>query len=175
MPYILPLLFSALILLTSCGGQSQATFKRNPTNIVQSDDITLEVYNFENFRPFLNRENDTVYVINFWATWCAPCIKELPYFEQIGEEYREKPLKVLLVSLDFPDKITSQVIPFIRKRNLQSEVILLDAPDANAWIPEVDPNWTGAIPATVIYKKGDRAFYERSFTLEELKAEIENF
>ena len=169
---LLLLPFCALI---SCGGQNGTTFTRNPTNVVQSDDISLEVYDFENFRPFLNRENDTVYAINFWATWCAPCVKELPHFEQIGEEYREKPLKVLLVSLDFPDKIISQVIPFIRKRNLQSEVILLDAPDANAWIPEIDPSWTGAIPATVIYKKKERGFYERSFTLDELKAEIEKF
>ena len=163
------------LLVTACSGQRDTTLQRNPKEVVESDGIRLEIYDFENFRPFLHRKDDTLYVVNFWATWCAPCIKELPYFEQIGQEYREKPIKVLLVSLDFPDKIVSQIIPFIRKKELQSEVILLDAPDANAWIPEVDPEWSGAIPATVIYDRENRKFYEQSFTLEQLKEAVENF
>ena len=163
------------LLVTACSGQRDTTLQRNPKEVVENDGIRLEVYDFENFHPFLHRKDDTLYVVNVWATWCAPCIKELPYFEQIGQEYREKPIKVLLVSLDFPDKIVLQVIPFIRKKELQSEVILLDAPDANAWIPEVDPEWSGAIPATVIYDRGNRKFYEQSFTLEQLREAVESF
>ena len=169
------LLLAGIPFLISCSKRTGTTFERNPIDVVRSEGTAVEVYDFENFRPFINRDDDTLYVVNFWATWCAPCIKELPYFERIGEEYREKPLKVLLVSLDFPDKITSQVIPFIRKRELRSDVILLDAPDANAWIPEVDPEWSGAIPATLIYRGKKRAFYEQSFTLEELQSAINEF
>ena len=44
-----------------------------------------------------------VYLIDFWATWCKPCIKELPAFEELNARYQDKGLKVVLVSLDFPD------------------------------------------------------------------------
>ena len=114
-------------------------------------------------------------IINFWATWCKPCIKELPAFEKIASEYADKKVKVLLVSLDFPEKIENQVIPFIKKNNIKSEVILLDDADANSWIPKVSPDWSGAIPATVIYKNDRRKFYEQSFTFEALETEIKTF
>jgi len=78
-----------------------------------------------------------------------------------------------LVSLDFPDKIESQLIPFVTKRKLKSEVVLLDDPNANEWIPKVDETWTGAIPATIIFSKDKRKFYEQSFTYEELENELQ--
>ena len=123
-------------------------------------------------QPLLNKNNDTTYVVNFWATWCKPCVKELPAFEKLNKKYESKKLKVLLVSLDFPKQLESKVIPFVEDRNIKSEVILLKDPDANKWIPKVDSSWTGAIPATLIYKADNRKFYERSFTYEELENEL---
>ncbi len=132
--------------------------------------------NFEALeRQYLQKKNDSIYVINFWATWCKPCIKELPAFEKLASDYSDKKVKLLLVSLDFPDKLESQVIPFIERNGIQSEVVLLDDADANSWIPKVSPQWSGAIPATVIYKKGIRKFYEQSFTFEELETELKTF
>jgi len=77
-----------------------------------------------------------------------------------------------LVSLDFPKQLESKVIPFVEDRNIKSQVLLLKDPDANNWIPKVDSSWTGAIPATLIYKADNRKFYERSFTYEELENEL---
>ena len=132
--------------------------------------------NFEELeQQYLQKKNDSIYIINFWATWCKPCIKELPAFEKLASNYSDKKVKLLLVSLDFPDKLESQVIPFIERNNIQSEVVLLDDADANSWIPKVSPQWSGAIPATIIYKKDNRKFYEQSFTFEELEAELKTF
>ncbi|SRX54389.1 redoxin domain-containing protein [Aequorivita sp. CIP111184] len=132
--------------------------------------------NFEEFeKNYFQKENDSVYIINFWATWCKPCVEELPAFEKIASDYAGEKVKVLLVSLDFPDKIKGQVIPFIKKNKIQSEVVLLDDADANGWIPKVSPEWSGAIPATVIYKKDKRKFYEQSFTFEKLETELKTF
>lgn len=132
--------------------------------------------NFEELeQQYLQKKNDSIYIINFWATWCKPCIKELPAFEKLASNYTDKKVKLLLVSLDFPDKLESQVIPFIERNNIQSEVVLLDDADANSWIPKVSPQWSGAIPATIIYKKTTRKFYEQSFTFEELEAELKTF
>ena len=135
----------------------------------------LEVYNYTLLEPLLNKEDDKTYVINFWATWCKPCVKELPVFEKLNSEYKKKGVEVILVSLDFPYQIDDVLLPFIQKEKLKSEVILLDDPDQNNWIPKIDEKWSGSIPATLIYNKNSREFYEQSFTYTELKQKLENF
>lgn len=133
----------------------------------------IPVVDFKELQPLLEKDNDTLYVVNFWATWCAPCIKEIPYFEQLGEKYRDKKLKVLMVSLDMPNRVETKVIPFIEKQGMRNEVILLDDPKFNDWIPLVDEKWTGAIPATLIYGKGVREFYPRELTFSELEEGVQ--
>ncbi len=134
----------------------------------------IQVKNFEQLKPLLHQQNDTLYVVNFWATWCAPCIQEVPYFEQIGKKYKDKKVKVLMVSMDFPNQVESRLIPFIEKQNMKNEVILLDDPRQNKWIPQVDEEWTGAIPATLIYRKNERNFYQKEFSFEELDKLIQS-
>ncbi len=151
---------------------SFAQLKKTPLKVYEKGNIKVESYDYNGLSSFLNQKDDTVYVINFWATWCAPCIKELPYFEEIGKNYKDKNVKVILVSLDFPKKVESSLIPFIEKKKLVSQVLHLDDPDANSWIEKVNKNWSGAIPATIIYKNEDVSFYEQSFTYEELEKEL---
>lgn len=117
------------------------------------------------------RGGDTTFVVNFWATWCAPCIAELPYFEKLQFSYRSEPLKVLLVSLDMRSKILSDVEPFVKKKGFQTEVFLLDESNQQEYIDKVSKEWSGAIPATLVIKKsvGFRKFYEKEFTYLELE------
>ncbi len=130
----------------------------------------VEVYTFEQLNDWLTRQDDTLYVINFWATWCAPCVKEIPDFEKIHAQYHKDKVKVLYVSLDFPAQINSRVIPFINRLKMQGEVVLLDDPDSNRWIPQVSESWSGAIPATLIYGRGFREFYEKEMNYDELES-----
>lgn len=111
-------------------------------------------------------------MINFWATWCKPCVAELPYFELINSRYPDKEVEVILVSLDLPNQVETKLIPFVKKQRIQSKIVLLDDPDANTWIPKVNENWSGSIPATIIYKGNTSNFYERSFTYDELEREL---
>ncbi len=129
---------------------------------------SVRVVDFAGLEPYLKKNNDTIYVVNFWATWCAPCIKEIPYFEQLGAAYRMEKVKVLMVSLDMANQLQSRLIPFMEKEMMRNEVILLDDPRSNRWIPLVDEHWSGVIPATLIYGKGFRKFYQKEFTFEEL-------
>ncbi len=130
---------------------------------------SIPMLSFEEFEHWLEKENDSVYVINFWATWCAPCVREIPAFEKLNEQYRHQKVKVLLVSLDFPNQMENRVIPFVERMEMKSRVVLLNDPDANRWIPKVDEAWSGAIPATVIYSRDFYGFYEREFKFEELE------
>lgn len=135
----------------------------------------LEVYDYKGFKEFLEKDDGKVRVINFWATWCAPCVKELPYFEKLNKEYKNQDVDIILVSLDFPHLYDKKLKPYIAKNNLQSKVVALDDPDMNSWILKVSKEWSGSIPATIIYKGNNKKFYEQSFNYEELEAELKKF
>ena len=99
----------------------------------------------------------------------------MPYFETLNKECQSKNVEVILVSLDFPKQYEKKLKPFIVNKNLISRVVALNDVDSNTWIPKVNKDWSGAIPATLIYKNDKRAFYEKSFNLEELKKEVNKF
>jgi thiol-disulfide isomerase/thioredoxin len=146
---------------------------QQPVKVFVKDGVTISSYDFNGLAPLLNKQNDTTYVINFWATWCKPCIEELPNFEKLHANFKSQKVKVLLVSLDLPKQVESNLIPYIKKKRLQSTVVHLKDPDMNSWINKVDQQWSGAIPATIIYKGDKRKFYEQSFTYEQLQSELE--
>lgn len=137
----------------------------------------VSVIKFGELQKRLSRQNDTTYVVNFWATWCAPCVKELPLFEQLNTTHASKKVKVLLVSMDYASQLDKKVKPFVLKRGLKSEVVLLNETDPNTYMEQVDPKWSGALPFTVIWngKQRKRATFEHEFTPAELTAEINKF
>lgn len=116
---------------------------------------------FDEFEKAVIKEDENVYVINFWATWCAPCIKELPYFEKLHTD--NKKVKVILVSLDSQKDLEKKLIPFIERKKITAEVILLSDKDYNTWLPKIDTDWSGAIPATLIIHGKKKVFAEREF------------
>lgn len=179
MKYFLLLLGLCLLACKKTGQQDPAVkrtaLKEQTISKEQPNLEGLQVLDFDGLEPYLNKMDDELHVVNFWATWCAPCVKELPYFEALNDGIEGKSIDVLLVSLDFPDKYESKLLPFIEKYQLRSEVIALDDINQNRWIPAIDDTWSGALPATLIYKGDKRKFYEGSFTQEELETEIKQF
>lgn len=136
---------------------------------------TVSVIGLDQLETRLANGLDTTFVVNFWATWCGPCVKELPYFEQVEAKAAGTKTKVLLVSLDFSEQLESKVIPFVSDRGLKSEVMLLDEAKPNKWIPRVSTDWSGAIPATLFVnaEKKTRHFYEGSFKEGELEMKLQ--
>ena len=168
--YIVKIILVLIIsfLTVSCKQDSSEKAVAHVTEKSQGvSDIVVVDYN--GLKDYLNRNDDKTYVVNFWATWCKPCIKELPYFEQLGAKYKQEDVEVILVSLDFPEQLETGLTKFVEKKALQSRILLLDDPAANDWIPKVDQSWSGAIPATIIYKNNERSFYEGSYTYQELE------
>jgi thiol-disulfide isomerase/thioredoxin len=106
---------------------------------------------------------DTCLAINIWATWCIPCVRELPLFEQAAADFSGTPLKFLLVSLDMPKHLQTRLVPFIKERGIEQEVVLLDTPPGQAWMSAINPVWSGAIPATIVYCAGSISFHEAEF------------
>lgn len=119
-------------------------------------------------------DTDTVWVVNFWATWCGPCVAELPSFEKLNKEYADRKVKVILVSTDFKKQVESKVKPFVAKKKLKSQVVFMDESNPNNWIDLVSTEWSGAIPATMIVakRKDQFLFLEKQLTYEELEAAV---
>jgi thiol-disulfide isomerase/thioredoxin len=112
---------------------------------------------------------DTIYVVNFWATWCKPCVNELPEFEKFKSANKGKPVKVILISADLKSKLESGVKPFVKAHNLTGEIYLLnEAP--SSYNERISPDWSGALPGTLIVnsKTGKKTFHESAYTYDEL-------
>lgn len=125
---------------------------------------TPAVYKLNDLLNRLKR-SDTVYVVNFWATWCKPCVEELPLLEMYQKEHRA--VKVLLVSLDFKEELQTKVIPFLKKGMYSTECILLDETNGQTFIDAIDKRWSGAIPMTLISRN---RFTERRVIERKIKA-----
>jgi thiol-disulfide isomerase/thioredoxin len=148
-----------LLLAIAIGGQ---TVKAQKATIVK----------FDKLEKILNTNSEQIQVINFWATWCAPCVKELPLLEKITVQNNLN-VKITLISLDYADKIDN-VNAFMARKHIQSEVLLLNEVDYNSWIDKVEKSWSGAIPATLIFnpRTGQRKFVEKELKEGELESLI---
>lgn len=113
-------------------------------------------------------------IINFWATFCKPCIAELPHFQEAARRYRDRGVRLILVSLDLKESYPKAVEHFVAKLKLTSPVVFLDESNADRFVPAVDPSWSGAIPATLFLNrgKGYRQFYEEEMSKARLEEAI---
>ncbi|EOZ91994.1 Thiol:disulfide interchange protein tlpA [Indibacter alkaliphilus LW1] len=136
----------------------------------QSDKREFKIIDYPQFESLTKEKSEKIRIFNFWATWCAPCVKEMPYFQKVQEE--DTSLKLYFISMDDgrkPERVTS----FMEKRNINSPVYLLNDVDYNKWIDKVDPSWSGAIPATLFIKPdGSKFFHEGEVDEKELKTMI---
>ena len=119
-------------------------------------------------------KSDTVYVVNFWATFCKPCVAEIPNFIKITEKYKKQKVKLLLVSLDLPSFYPKRIAAFATKNNFATNLAWLDETDADYFCPMIDKSWSGAIPATIMVnaKTGYKKFFEAEMKGEEFEKEV---
>lgn len=117
--------------------------------------------NFEELNAYIQKNNEKPLVINFWATWCAPCVKELPYFEELHQKNQN--IKIVTVSLDFNKQVESKLKPFLKKKNYSFVATYMADKNFNNWISKVDENWSGSIPATWIINGNKGIFVEQEF------------
>lgn len=180
------LILTIMLLTSSCGASADqgtagsASDEREVAAIYEgypkADSLLagIPVYpKFDDIAPLLALNNDTTYIVNFWATWCKPCVKELPYFVELGKKYASQPVRILLISLDFPAQLQSRLVPFVEEREIKPLVAVLLDGKYNDWIDRVSPEWSGAIPATLFYRGKGRHFVgEAVHSLEELEQEL---
>lgn len=124
----------------------------------------------------LSSTEDKLHVINFWATWCGPCVKEFPVFNKVSGDYGKNDVKFIMISLDFPSQIEKQLIPFLEKNNSSLDVSVMTDLDYNSWIEKVDTGWQGDLPATLFFNnaRNYRNFYAGEIKEPELRRIIDH-
>ncbi|MBP2617367.1 TlpA family protein disulfide reductase [Chryseobacterium jejuense] len=142
--------------------------------LYKAQQANVSVLKYEDLEKKIKSEKDKFLVVNFWATTCAPCVKELPHFMEINNQYAgNSKFKMILVSLDrLVDK--ERVLKFIKNKNLTAEVVLLDdIKRMNTWIPRFEKEWDGNIPVTIFYKNGAKLhFNDGEMSKEDLETTI---
>lgn len=164
-----------VFLMQGCKFEEKKIVAEEESKQIKKSNIDFPIYDFDGLEPLLNKKDDKTYIINFWATWCKPCITELPDFEKTYAEQKNNNVEMLLVNLDMPSMWEKRLVPFVKDNKIKGEVVILDDPKMNDWIPKIDTNWEGGIPATLIYNKNKRIFYPHGFTYEELNTELDKF
>jgi len=137
----------------------------------------IEKIGVPELEQILATPGDELHVVNFWATWCAPCVTELPAFEKLAGEYRDTDVKFILISLDFPSQIDSRLIPFLKEHKITADVRVMTDLDYNRWIAKVDKDWQGNIPATLLFNNAAniRYFHQEEVTEKELRELINKY
>jgi len=137
----------------------------------------IEKIKIPELENILKNPDNKLFVVNFWATWCAPCVKELPYFEEVSKDYDPDRVQFILLSLDFPSQIEKQLIPFLKKNKITLNVSVMMDSDFNSWIDKVDSSWQGNIPATLIFNnnKDQRIFFPGELDKSGLRKMINSF
>ncbi|MCW3128103.1 MAG: hypothetical protein JWO03_3761 [Bacteroidetes bacterium] len=132
---------------------------------------TTSIIKFDEVQRILSSKNDTTYVLNFWATWCMPCVKEYPAFQTLATRHKNEKVKVIMLSMDFASEYEKTLVPYIKAHPIDGRVCLLDELDYNAWINKIDAKWDGAIPVTLIINgnRHIRSFFGHDFTTESLE------
>ena len=134
---------------------------------------TIEKWKIEDLEKYIAK-SDTPVIVSFWATYCVPCIKEIPYFQEVVAKYKNNGVKLLLVSLDFKESFPDKISSFANKKKFTSTIVWLDETNADYFCPKVDSKWSGVMPATLFInnKKGYRSFFEEEMPKEKFETEL---
>ena len=140
----------------------------------EGSSVSLELITADQLKnKYIQPNNDTLYVVNFWATWCKPCVAEMPYFMEAGKKYKNQKVKIIFVSLDSV-KDKERVKQFLAQKGVADAVYLLNETNPNVWIDKIETTWGGSIPATIFYRSGKKIYFrEVDFTETELNSIIE--
>jgi thiol-disulfide isomerase/thioredoxin len=127
-----------------------------------ADESYLDVYpkvtklDNGNIAPLLKQYRGDIIVLNIWATWCVPCVKEFPDLLKLREEYMEQGVHLILLSVDDVEDLEPKVYPFLVQKGVEFETYIRTSGDEQKFINGIDESWSGAIPLTMIYDRKGR-------------------
>ena len=135
-----------LFLLNACSEQGE-----NGPRATNKIPAKIEAIDKAGFHNLINERNGQILLVNVWATWCVPCREEFPDLVKVARHYNNENVEIVGISADFPDEIESKIKPFLKSQNAGFTNYVKNFEDDGDFINSVNPQWSGALPATFIY------------------------
>ena len=121
---------------------------------VQTSNLTpVKRLTFDQTTAYVEQQKGKPLLVNFWATWCDPCVEELPDLIKLYDTHHQDGLEMVGFSVDFPKDTNKLVKPFVKKHKIPYPVYVCDPDDQDILINHFSPKWSGAVPATFLYDK----------------------
>lgn len=139
---------------------------------LRAQDFRLTKATPEQIREDIENREASVKVVNFWATWCAPCREEFPEIVRFGKDFADQGVDVVFVSMDTPEREIA-VLRFLQKHGAEGMTYLKDG-SSREFVSAFSEEWTGAIPATFVYGPDDkqRALWQGKVTYKKLRNRV---
>jgi thiol-disulfide isomerase/thioredoxin len=143
---------------------------------LKAQDNASRIIKWGELEKILSDSADSTTIMIFWASWCKPCLREIPVFEKIRKEKNVQAIRFIYVSLDFAKEKAEKLDPFVKNNLLGAKVLLLDEPNYNNWLKKVEPDWNGSIPMTLVLNNSTkkRLFAESEITEQKLRSMIDS-
>lgn len=167
--------FAALFLAGGgfgCGVKATSANREEAVLLSDPSDPIREV-TAEEVARLLDATGNNPVLLNVWATWCPPCIAEMPYFIEFHEKYHPR-IPLISLSVDDPSTIASAVRPFHSSRKLPFQVYVLAERDPDELSKALKTEFSGAVPTTVLYDASGTAakVWEGAVTFAELESAV---
>jgi len=136
-----------------------------------SGDLKLKPLTYSSFDSIVKANRKTVLYINLWASWCKPCVEELPDFAKFYNLSKKEAsgYEVLFISLDQPKKIQKTAYPLLLQLGINGRHYFINS-RLTKFVNHFDDKWDGALPATIIVMGGKiKAIYQKSLNFADLE------
>jgi len=134
---------------------AQATLEK-----MNAEEVELTMIDVAGIKDLLENKSEKLRLINFWATWCSPCVAEFPELIKINRNYRKRKFEMITVSLDSPNR-NDQVLKFLTKTYASTRNYHFNSDDKYQLMDIVDKDWPGSLPYTIIVKPGGEILYKK--------------
>jgi peroxiredoxin len=132
------------------------------------EEVTIESINDEGLKQLLKNDTKKLRLINVWATWCGPCVAEIPDFLNINRMYRHRDFEFVTISADKPDK-KDKALATLKRLQASSKNYFYDSDDIYKLIELIDPKWQGALPYTLLVEPNGKIVYQKQGQINPLK------
>ncbi|WP_169977633.1 redoxin domain-containing protein [Tautonia rosea] len=133
-----------------------------------AEPVSLETIDLDGVAALAKNDSDDLLLVNLWATWCGPCVAELPAFVEMNRMYRGRDFKLITISLDDLDA-QSKALEVLTQQHVSATNYLLDADNRDAFAEALDPQWPGPVPYTLLIAPGGKVLYRHTGEIDPLE------